>query len=105
MGQHCENCSGYCLSRCDGTAGISHSLRESDAAGSCCADTTGILKFQDLGKKNREEARRMEEQERQRKEAREAESQRKKGLMRPRQQKKLAMEKENIHTGLSRFLW
>ena len=34
--------------------------------------------FQDLGKKNREEARRMEEQERQRKEAREAERQRKK---------------------------
>ena len=34
--------------------------------------------FHDLGKKNREEARRMEEQERQRKEAREAERQRKK---------------------------
>ena len=34
--------------------------------------------FQDLGKKNREEARRMEEQEWQRKEAREAERQRKK---------------------------
>ncbi|XBI08086.1 hypothetical protein VPH35_135881 [Triticum aestivum] len=34
--------------------------------------------FQDLGKKNREEAHRMEEQERQRKEAREAERQRKK---------------------------
>ena len=30
---------------------------------------------------------------------------RKKGLVRPRQQKKLAMEKENIHAGLSRFLW
>ena len=62
--------------------------------------------FQDLGKKNREEARRMEEQKRQRKEAREAERQRKKeGIVRPRQQKKLAMEKENIHAGLSRFLW
>ena len=34
--------------------------------------------FPDLGKKNREEARRMEEQEWQRKEAREAERQRKK---------------------------
>ena len=39
------NHSGYCFSGCNDTAGITHSLRESDAAGSCCADTTGILKF------------------------------------------------------------
>ena len=47
----------------------------------------------------------MEEEERQRKEARKAEKERKKGLVRPRQQKKLVMGKENIHVGLSRFMW